>query len=163
MKPEIIIVDENDTIIGHKPRELVEQADIYRVSALWLKNTKGEFLLAQRSMNKKNDPGKWGPAVAGTVEKGETYEQNIIREAIEELGLEGVTFSLGPKLRKIGIHNHFTQWFLLTVDKKISDFRIQEEEVESINWFSVTEFSKLYQDNPNGFLGDMNEYVKLFN
>ena len=26
-------------------------------------------------------PGKWGPAVAGTVEEGESYEENIIKEA----------------------------------------------------------------------------------
>ena len=163
MKSKIIIVDENDQIIGSKPRELITTTDIYRVSALWLKNTKNKFLLAQRSLNKKNDPGKWGPAVAGTVEVEETYENNIIKEAEEELGLKNFVFTLGPKLRKKGLHNHFTQWYVLTLDQKISDFTIQREEVEKIKWFTLSEFSKMYQDDPNNFLGSMDEYVKLFN
>lgn len=65
-KPKIIIVNENDEIIGHKARGTLEQLDIYRVSALWIKNSQGDILLAQRKFTKKHDPGKWGPAVAGT-------------------------------------------------------------------------------------------------
>lgn len=92
LKSKIIIVDENDTIIGHKNRDSMEDGDMYRVSALWIQNSKGDILLAQRSFDKRNDPGKWGPAVAGTVEEGETYESNIIKEAEEEIGLKNSHF-----------------------------------------------------------------------
>jgi len=37
------------------------------------------------------------------------------------------------------------------------------KEVEKIKWFTLSEFSKMYQDDPNNFLGSMDEYVKLFN
>ncbi len=86
---KIIVVDENDKEIGVKERSKITHDDIYRVSGLWLTNSKGEILLAQRSFNKPrdNDPGKWGPAVAGTVDEDETYKENIQKEIKEELGL----------------------------------------------------------------------------
>ena len=56
-KAKIIIVDENDNIIGYKERGTIEQSDIDRVSALWITNSKGEFLLARRAYTKKNNPG----------------------------------------------------------------------------------------------------------
>lgn len=86
----IPIVDEEDNIIDYKERKKLDLKDIYRVSALWIENSKGEILLAQRSFNKKHHPGLWGPAVAGTVEKGESYEENISHEIEEELGIKEV-------------------------------------------------------------------------
>ena len=78
-KPKIIIDNENDEIIGYKNINALNQSDIYRTSALWIKNSKGDIFLAQRAFSKKHSPGKWGPAVAGTIEKGETYYTNIIQ------------------------------------------------------------------------------------
>jgi isopentenyldiphosphate isomerase len=75
-----VIVDESDNVIGAKIRSDILPDDIYRVSCLWLRNPSGEVLLAQRSFDKKNDPGRWGPAVAGTVSENETYEENIRKE-----------------------------------------------------------------------------------
>ena len=67
------IVDLNDEIIGHKPRNEIDfKKDYYRIGCLWLTNSKGEVLIAQRLLAKDKDPGKWGPAAAGTLEMGET-------------------------------------------------------------------------------------------
>lgn len=74
MSSQIIVVDKDDKIITYKKRGTLLSKDIYRVSALWITNKKGEVLLAKRAMDKKLYPGCWGPAVAGTVEKGETYK-----------------------------------------------------------------------------------------
>ena len=54
MKEEIIIVDENDQIIGHKVRGTLDQKDVYRVSALWVQNSNGHVLLAKRALTKKH-------------------------------------------------------------------------------------------------------------
>ncbi len=46
---QIIVVDENDNVIGSKSRDEIDYSkDIYRVSCLWVTNPKGEVLLAQR-------------------------------------------------------------------------------------------------------------------
>lgn len=39
----IPIVNEQDEIITHKTRDDRNTKDIYRVAALWLRNSKGEF------------------------------------------------------------------------------------------------------------------------
>ena len=38
---KIVIVDENDDVIGHKERGAIMQDDIYRVAALWITNSNG--------------------------------------------------------------------------------------------------------------------------
>lgn len=159
----IPIVNESDKIIKYKQRGTLDQSDIYRCSALWLTNSNGEILLAQRKFTKKNDPGKWGPAVAGTNEEGETYESNMIKEAEEELGLKGCTLEKSDiKTRRSGKHNYFAQWFTLIIDRKIEDFTIQEDEVEKIKWFSKDGLLKELEDNPDKFLKSIKEHVKTF-
>jgi len=64
----ITIVNEDDEIIWEKDRSDVTQDDIYRVSALEVRNSKGDFLLAQRGFLKRKWPWKRSVAVAGTVD-----------------------------------------------------------------------------------------------
>ncbi len=166
-EPKIVIVDQNDNVIGYKYRKsLVNEKDIYRVTALWLTNSQGEILFAQRSFDKNNDPGKWGPAVAGTVDEGESYEDNIYKEAEEELGIRDIKFELGPKtstLKRPGVkHLHFTQWFTVNIDRDIKDFKIQEDEVEKIKWFSEDEILKILKEDPKFFLSGVKHWIKLF-
>ncbi len=163
MKDEkIIIVNDKDRIIEYKNRSEILKKDIYRVSGLWIKNSKGQILLAQRAFDKKNDPGKWGPAVAGTVEEGETYESNIYKEAQEEIGLEGISFSKLEKIRYSKKYNFFCQWFRATVDKELSFFVIQEKEVEKIKWFNTDELQDQFKKHPEDFIWSMKDHIELF-
>jgi len=164
MKPKIIIVDENNNVIGHKERETLKQEEIYRVSALWLTNSKGDILLARRALTKSHDPGKWGPAVAGTVEEGETYYSNIVKETAEELGLglKDIKPEKGPMIRISDRHNYFAQWYTLTIDKSISQFKIQKGEVEEIKWFSKKELVEQLDKKPEEFLKRMKRYFEAF-
>jgi isopentenyl-diphosphate Delta-isomerase len=162
-KAKIIIVNKNDEIIGSKERGTLNQSDIYRVSALWIQNSRGEILLAQRSFNKKNNPGQWGPAVAGTIDEGESYESNIVKEAEEEIGLENQKFQKSFHHFHDGEHRHFTQWFFALVDKETEDFTIQKEEVEKIKWFSKEELLNELKINSDKFLKVIPEYINFFN
>lgn len=149
---KIPVVDESDNIICYKERDEVEEGDIYRVSSLWITNSSGQVLLARRAYTKKHDPGVWGPAVAGTVEEGETYEINIYKEAEEELGITGVQFDLGEYKRKFGKHNYFSQSYFVVLDWEIDRFTLQKEEVAEVKWFAVSELEELLKSNPNEFL-----------
>lgn len=157
----LVVVDENDNVIGTKEREEITPKDFYRVSALWLTNSKGEVLMSKRSMKKKVDPGKWGPAVAGTVEESETYESNIHKETEEELGLTGLQMTLGPKRKRVGERSYFGQWFLATMDIDPNDLKIQAEEVDEVKWFSVEEIKLLMQADTNAFVPSMQENLKF--
>lgn len=161
---KIPIVNEQDEIIGYKEREEKAPGDIIRASGLWVTSPDGYTLLAQRSFKKKNGPGMWGPAVAGTVEEGETYESNIIKEAEEEIGLIEFTPILGPKNRVQpvnGYGNLWGQWFTAIVDRSYQ-FKKQDEEVEQIKWFSKDELNKLLKETPKELLGDLAEFISWF-
>jgi isopentenyldiphosphate isomerase len=146
------VVNENDEIIGYKNRDEIQLEDIYRVSALWITNSKNEILLAKRHHTKKNNPNKWGPAVSGTVEKDETYIINIIKEAEEEIGLKKIEPQIGPKIFSNKKHLHFTQWYLLKTNKKINEFKIKEDEVEEIKWITKKELLADIKVNPENYI-----------
>lgn len=161
---KIITVDVNDEVVGAKEWENLENEDIYRVSALWVENSKGEILLAQRALRKAHDPGKWGPAVAGTLEEGETYDSNIVKEAEEEIGFKNIKFNKGAKTKIMlaGRLRYFLQWYTIKIDRSLEEFNIQKSEVEKVKWFSKEEIKKKLQEDPNEFIYSVKQWIGLF-
>ncbi|MBP7773866.1 NUDIX domain-containing protein [Candidatus Gracilibacteria bacterium] len=163
MPENIIIVDKNDNIVGHIDRDMRKEADIFRVSALWIINSQGEILLAKRHMSKKSNPGLWGPAVAGTNAVGETYESNIYKEAEEEIGITNTLFLKNIKIERFDTSaKHFLQWFTIKMDMAISEFRLQENEVEEVRWWSKQDLEKELREKPELFLKSMPRYLEMF-
>lgn len=161
--PKIQIVNDKDEIIGYKNRNEVEyNKDIFRTAALWITNSRGQILIAQRKFTKDKDPGKWGPAVAGTVEENESYESNIYKEAEGEIGLTGCKFQIGPKHLSKFKRAQFVQWFALEIDKPASYFRLQEDEVEKVEWISLEVLKFEIKNNPNKYIPLMPGIIKLF-
>ncbi len=163
MQPLVQIVNENDEIIGHKVRSEIDYSvDIYRSACLWIENTKGEVLVAQRSLKKDKHPGRWGPAVAGTVDEGETYESNIVKEAMEEIGLTGIEFKSVGKIRKNIPHRHFMQVFSVVVDKPIDEFNPQKNEVEQLIWVSKKKLVADISAHPEKYVTSMPRLLEFF-
>jgi len=159
---KIPIVDEEDEIICYKERDSEEQMDLYRVSALWLTNSKGEVLLSRRAFDKLHSPGVWGPAVAGTNEEGETYESNIVKETKEEIGLD-LEFKKSVKVlrnSKDRPHNFFCQWFTAKIDIDAKDIIFDKVEVAEVRWFSKEELIQKVKENPEGFAGTVQSWIK---
>jgi 8-oxo-dGTP pyrophosphatase MutT (NUDIX family) len=158
-----VIVDGKDNPIGSKNWWEIDYGDIYRCSVLWLTDiATGDVLLAQRTRAKKHDPGKWGAAAAGTIEENETYESNMIKEIEEEIGLTGLELTLGPKkLFDDGAHRFFCQWFFTEADKSKITFRLEEKEVEAVQWTSKEALIKDVQDNPQEYVSTMAASLSL--
>jgi len=162
MNNKIIIVDENDNEIGSEIRDDKIREGIYRVSALWLKSSNENVLLAKRALTKAHHPGKWGPAVAGTIEEGETYDSNIIKETEEELGLKDIKLEKACKKRISGKYNFFVQWYKLILDKDINDFNYSREEIDEIKWISKEDLIKEFNENPEDFLSSIGFCIEEF-
>lgn len=161
---KIHIVDNQDNLIGVKERtEIDYKTDIYRVSALWLTNSKGQTLLAKRAAVKDKDPGKWGPAVAGTIDEGETYDDNIHKEAIEEIGLEGAEFTKGSKIRITHPRNYFCQWYFVTLDRDADTFVMQEDEVDKLEWVDIEQMKQELKTSPDKYVPAMQQIVDKLN
>ena len=162
MTEQTIIVDEGDKQIGIKDRSEISLSDICRSSGLWIENSKiekakkipenskGQVLLAKRTRSRKVSPGRWGPAASGTLEEGESYEQNIYKEAEEEIGLKGCEFKefiygrFDP--------SRFTKIFKLKSDIDISNLVLQKEEVDSVAWFDPEDLRKRIKSHPEEFV-----------
>ncbi len=150
------IVDEADNVLTYKHwSEVNYDNDIYRVATLWIENSNSEVLIAQRKWTKTKDPGKWGPAAAGTVEQGETYETNIYKEAEEEIGLTGLPFEFVAKYKVENPRKYYNSLYKATVDWPIENFVIQEDEVEQITWMPKNEFLEDYSNNPDKYIPSM--------
>lgn len=145
------VVDEQDNIITYKFRDEVADDEIYRVSALWITNSKGEILLAQRAFTKGHDPGRWQGAVAGTVEEGETYLENIVKETREEIGVDNLELTPGPKIMANGQYRFFVQFFVATLDKPAEEFKIKQDEVLQVRWFDRDELARELRKHPEKF------------
>ena len=157
---KIQIVDNQDQLLGVKERTEVDyKTDIYRVSALWLTNSKGQTLLAKRAAVKDKDPNKWGPAVAGTIDEGETYDINIYKEAEEEIGLMGKKFQKGPKILIKHPRTYFCQWYFVTLDRDIDSFVMQEDEVDELAWVEIEQLKQELRSNPDKYVPAMPQIV----
>jgi len=147
---EIIpVVDENDKIIDYKMRKDIKLSDIYRVASIILKDGNWKILLAQRGLNKKNNPWSWSVSAAWTVEKWETYRENIEKELFEEIGVNNIFIKEVLKFRSVGKHDFFTIFYESVLDKKEEDFILEEGEVEQVKRFSREEFEAFKKDTNN--------------
>jgi len=146
----IILVDEHDNPIGFKERADRTATDIIRITGLCVYNSKNEILIAKRVATKRFDPGKWGPAVAGTVDEGESYLSNIIKEAKEELGLVIETDKLvqGPCKRTPPGAPYFLQRFFYKADLPIESFVIEKSEVAEIRWIALGDLEQWIIESP---------------
>jgi len=157
----IPIVDENDEIIGYKDREDRNPNDIFRITAIWITDENGNILLQQRKLNKKINPGKWGPAVSGTVEEGETYESNAYKEMKEEIGVNNVELKEVRKFfREPKSGRKFVQLYICIISKNL-ELTPQEEEVEQLKWFKKEELLDMYNKKRENFVDFMNDLIKL--
>jgi len=157
------VVNNKDEIIGYKEREAIDPStDIIRSASLWITNSHGDILLAQRKLTKLNNPGKWSEAVGGTVEGDDDYESTMLREAQEEIGIAISSFEIGPKQYISSPSRYFVQWYTATIDKSIEAFHLQEEELEQLAWISRDRFLLELQTTPEKYIDEMQAIAWLF-
>jgi isopentenyl-diphosphate Delta-isomerase len=148
----IIIVNDKDEPIGNKEFDSVLTGDYYRVAALFIFNSQNELLIVQRAFTKKLHPGGWGPSVAGTLEVGETYDTNIVKETEEEIGVTGLDIYKAQKLLiEFNDRKYFAQIYAARSDLDISDLVLQKEEVEQAKWMKLTELSQDVKNHPENY------------
>lgn len=91
------VVDENGLEISTAPRSECHNGKsmlLHPVVHLHLFNNKGDLFLQKRAMTKDLLPGKWDTSVGGHISPGESAEDALKRETLEELGLTEFQFRL---------------------------------------------------------------------
>ncbi len=64
--------------------------------------------------------------------------------------------------RTEGDYPYWAQWFSCIVDKDISEFRMQEDEVQDIRWWKKEELRKALTETPEIFTKSMPRYLEMF-
>ena len=76
--------------------------------------------------------------------------------------LTNLNLKLGPKTKSDERYKHFTQWFVCTVDKSANEFKIQEDEVAEVKWFSKEELKQQLKEHPEEFLKNIGKQSAFF-
>lgn len=115
------------------------------VVLVFIQNSEGKFLIQKRSKRKN---GKYA-TTGGHPKSGEDSIQGIITEVKEEIGIDikpedlQLYFSSKSDEEKV-----FWDDYYLKIDiEKIEDLELQEEEVESVHWFSIDEIKQLMKED----------------
>ena len=120
--------------------ETIPEGRYIIVVLVMIQNSKGEFLIQKRSRQKG---GKYA-ATGGHVKAGQTSIEGMIDEIQEEIGLKVKPEEL--ELLFSGREDEQQVFFDLYYMKKdlyISDFVLQEEEVENVQWSTIEEIEML--------------------
>ena len=159
----IPVVNKKDEVIGYKDRAAIDPTvDIVRSASLWITNSNGDILIAQRKLTKRNNPGKWSEAVGGTVEGEDTYESTMLREAEEEIGITVDAYEVGPKQYIDFPTKYFVQWYTAVIDAPVEAFHVQEEELEQVAWLREAQLVRELKETPEKYIAEMQDIARLF-
>lgn len=150
----VVVVDENDEVIGAEMLPMVWKHGLYhRIVRIMAEDESGRILLQKRSPNMNTLPGLWDHSAAGHVDEGDDYLDAALRELSEELGVSGVELeeidSYRTNINYIGrILNRFNKLYRVRIPAD-TKFTLQPEEVAEVKWFTPAEVRKLLADSPD--------------
>ncbi|MFH1977788.1 MAG: NUDIX domain-containing protein [Candidatus Aenigmatarchaeota archaeon] len=168
MDDEIVdVVDEHNNVVGEATkRECHEKGLWHRAADILLFNKQGKLLIQKRSPGKDLNPNLMCSSASGHLQKGDSYEEGAKRELKEELGIE---CELTPIIKYImeifysdgRIDKEHVMLFLCNYDG--GEFKIDKEEVASIQFLSIDEIEEMIKKNKNqftnGFLLDFQHFL----
>lgn len=116
-------------------------------AVIMLKEEIGKVLFAQRATTKKFLPDAWS-FPSGTMETGESVEETVKREAMEELGVEVMVESkMGEvELSEFGARLHFMICKIVKGEPSIKE----PTEIQKLEWYTFPEFFAKFNDHQIG-------------
>lgn len=146
------LYDRYRNIIGEhiRGKELPENG-FHLVVHIWVKNSKGQYLISQRSESRKSNPLMW-ECCGGSVLKGENSLNGALREAKEEVGIElqpnrgKIIFSRIREYVNGENFNDILDVWLFEYDGDINLNNATTDEVEQAMWLYPNEIKKLYEE-----------------
>lgn len=103
-----------------------------------IQNSKGEFLMQKRSLNKGGD---WG-VTGGHPKSGLTCEEGILTEVFEELGLD-ISNQIIEEFNSGCDGKDCYKMYYTKMDINLNEIKIQKEELSEVEWFSIAELQEM--------------------
>lgn len=165
--PPVVVVDEQDNVIGNAPlAEVLEKGLYHRIVSVHVQDEGGAMLLQLRSPHVRLYPNSWDQAAGGHVDEGHTYESAALAELEEELGITDVPLRIVDTYRYRGKEgeasiNQFVRVYLVTVSRD-SQIHIEPKEITTVQWFTLDELRMLVHEQPEhftpGYLQELRSY-----
>ena len=134
------LYDANKNVTGKTfmKGEQIPDGYFYLIVAIFIENSKGEFLLQKRVERKG---GQWS-TTSGHPKAGENSLEGILEEAREELGIDLSNEKL--ELFETWVNkDQFFDIYYLKKDITLDEITTQEEEVDGVKWASIEEIERL--------------------
>lgn len=126
-----------------------EPGEYHLVVHIWIRNSKGEYLIQQRNKITDRIPYQWA-CTGGAAITGDTSLDAAVRETEEELGLqlEPSQFTL---LQRYFIENEYSNYitdlYLIKEDILLKDVKIDTLEVRDVAYKTMPEIKKMIQEH----------------
>ena len=148
------LYDENRELLGkdHVRGEQLPIDGYHLVVHVWIRNSKGEYLIAQRSANRQTYPLMW-ECVDGSVIKGEDSLQGALREVKEEVGVDllpekgQVILSDIKKIEFGKVVNKIVDVWLFEYDGEVDLSNATTDEVAQVAWMNRSQIKELFDAN----------------
>ena len=148
------LYDENRELLGkdHVRGEQLPIDGYHLVVHVWIRNSKGEYLIAQRSANRQTYPLMW-ECVDGSVIKGEDSLQGALREVKEEVGVDllpekgQVILSDIKKIEFGKVVNKIVDIWLFKYDGEVDLSNATTDEVAQVAWMNRSQIKELFDAN----------------
>lgn len=145
------LYDENRELLGkdHVRGEQLPIDGYHLVVHVWIRNSKGEYLIAQRSANRQTYPLMW-ECVDGSVIKGEDSLQGALREVKEEVGVDllpkkgHVILSDIKKIEFGKVVNKIVDIWLFKYDGEVDLSNATTDEVAQVAWMDRSQIKELF-------------------
>ena len=146
------LYDENRELIGreHVRGEQLPIDGYHLVVHVWIRNSKGEYLIAQRSANRTAFPLVW-ECVDGSALKGEDSLQGALREVKEEVGVDllpekgQVILSDIKKIEFGKVVNKIVDVWLFEYDGEVDLGNATTDEVAQVAWMNREQIKELFE------------------
>ena len=139
-------------LIAHRKAPFIPIDGYHLVVHVWIRNSKGQYLISQRSANKPTYSLMW-ECVGGSVVKGEDSLQGAIREAKEEVGVDlmpengQVLFTKTRKIIEGKIFNDIMDVWLFEYDGEVDLGNATTDEVTQVAWMNREQIKELFDAN----------------
>lgn len=116
---------------------------------VWIRNSRGEYLISQRSADRPMHPLKW-ECVGGSVLKGENSLDGALRETREEVGLTlspgdgSLVYSVTGRVVKGVPFSDIMDAWLFRYDGPVDLDRATTDEVAQTVWMKKEQIKELY-------------------
>ena len=145
------LYNEHREMVGrdHIREEEIPAGCFHLVVHVWMRNTKGEYLISQRSAHLRSLPLMW-ECVGGSVLKGEDSLTGALREVEEEVGV-ALSPEKGKRIQSVlrrtingKAFNDILDIWLFEYDGPVDLAQATTQEVAQVAWRSKAQIKELF-------------------